>query len=226
MEVLNYLHSIRDSVKVVLGNHDISLIASYYGVKKPNPSIQPILDAPNAGELIDWLRFSPFLVWSFKLDYMMSHAGISPQFDFGMAIKYASQIEKKLQSKNPKSWLESMFRSSSNIFDAYASPLDIEKYILSSFTRMRFCEESGRLDFNQKGKPSLSKIEYKGLRPWFACPTRRSTTLRVIFGHWSTLGYWYDGNVLCIDTGCVWGKELTAVRLDVKEPLKVQVRCG
>jgi bis(5'-nucleosyl)-tetraphosphatase (symmetrical) len=225
LEVLNYLYSIKNSIKIVLGNHDISLIASYYGIKKPNSTIKPILEAPNAKELIDWLRFQPFLVWSFKLNYIMAHAGISPQFDFGMAIKYASQIEKKLQSPNPEPWLRDMFKSSTDLFDANASPLDIEKYILSSFTRMRFCQDSGRLDFAQKGKPSYYKIEYKGLRPWFACPTRRSTTLKVVFGHWSTLGYWYDGNVLCLDTGCLWGRELTGARLDTKEPLIVQVKC-
>jgi len=226
LEVLNYLYSIKESIKVVLGNHDISLIAVYYGIKKPNPTIQPILDAPNAKELIDWLRFQPFLVWDFELNYMMAHAGISPQFDFGMAIKYASQIEKKLQSKNPKHWLKDMFKTSSTLFNANATPLDIEKYILSSFTRMRFCHDNGRLDFYQKGKPSYSKIEYKGLKPWFSCPTRYQTSLKIVFGHWSTLGYWYDGNVLCLDTGCLWGRELTAARLDGKEPFIVQVKCS
>jgi len=226
LEVLNYLYSIRDSIKVILGNHDISLIASFYGVKKPNATIQPIIDAPNSKELIDWLRFQPFLVWSFELNYMMAHAGISPQFDFEMAVIYASRIEKKLQADNPKPWLRDIFKTSSYIFDTNASSLDIDKYILSAFTRMRFCAEDGRLDFYQKGKPKQSKLENKGLYPWFSCPSRRSTTLRVVFGHWSTLGYWYDGNVLCLDTGCVWGRELTAVRIDKKNPIVVQVKCN
>jgi bis(5'-nucleosyl)-tetraphosphatase (symmetrical) len=222
LEVLEYLYSIQDSIKVVLGNHDIALIATYYGIKKPNSTIKPILQSPRAKELIDWLRFQPFLVWSFKLDYMMAHAGISPQFDFGMAVEYASRIEKKLQSKNPEPWLRDMFNRSSDIFDKNASPLDIDKYILSSFTRMRFCRsEDGSLDFFQKGKPKHSK----GLVPWFECPSRRPTTLKVVFGHWSTLGYWYDGNVLCLDTGCVWGRELTAVRLDKKTPVPIEVKC-
>jgi len=226
LEVLNYLYSIRDSIKIVLGNHDISLIATFYGLKKANSTIKPIIDAPNAKELIDWLRHQPFLVWSFELDYMMAHAGISPQFDFGMAVTYASRIEKKLQADNPKPWLRDMFKGGYDIFDANASSLDIDRYILSAFTRMRFCKKGGRLDFVQKGKPKLSKLEYKKLYPWFDCPTRRSTTLRVVFGHWSTLGYWYDGNVLCLDTGCLWGRELTAVRLDKKKPIPVQVKCS
>ncbi|MCK4442722.1 MAG: symmetrical bis(5'-nucleosyl)-tetraphosphatase [Sulfurovaceae bacterium] len=225
LEVLNYLYSMRDSIKVVLGNHDISLIATYYGLKKPNDTIRPIIEAPNTKELIDWLRFQPFLVWNFELDFMMSHAGISPQFDFGMAVRYASRIQKKLRAKNPKPWLKDMLKPSLDIFNANASSIDIDRYILSSFTRMRFCKKDGSLDFYQKGKPKLSKVEYKGLYPWFACPSRRSTTLKVVFGHWSTLGYWYDSNVLCLDTGCLWGRELTAVRLDKKKPVPVQVKC-
>ena len=225
LETLNYLYSIKDSIKVILGNHDIALIAAYVGVKKSNETIQPILDAPNAVELIHWLRHQPFFHWDFKLGYCMAHAGISPQFDFGMARTHAARIEKKLQGRNYKAWLKHMFKKSSNKFNAKASSLDIEKYILSSFTAMRFCEDDGRLDFKQKGTPTEYKVLKKGLKPWFACPTRRSTSLKIVFGHWSTLGYYQDSNVLALDTGCLWGKALTVARLDTKEPIIVQVQC-
>ncbi len=89
LEVLEYLYSIRNSTKIVLGNHDISLIGAYYGLKKRNPTIESILDSKNSKELIDWLRNQPLLVWDFKLGYMMSHAGVSPKFDFGMGKYYA-----------------------------------------------------------------------------------------------------------------------------------------
>ena len=225
LETLNYLYSIKESIKIVLGNHDIALISAYAGVKKSNKTIQPILDAPNADELIDWLRHQPFLHWDFKLGYCMAHAGISPQFDFGMAIRYASRIEKKLQGRNYKAWLKHMFKVSSNKFSPKASSMDIDKYILSSFIAMRFCEDDGRLDFKQKGAPSEYKIFKKGLKPWFACPTRRSTTLKIVFGHWSTLGYYQDSNVLSLDTGCLWGRALTAARIDLDEAIIVQVDC-
>ena len=225
LETLNYLYSIRDSIKVVLGNHDIALIAAHAGVKKSNKTIQPILDAPNADELMSWLRHQPFLHWDFKLGYCMAHAGISPQFDLGMAISHASRIEKKLQGRNYKAWLKHMFKVSSNKFNAKASSMDIDKYILSSFISMRFCEDDGRLDFKQKGAPTTLKVEYKKLKPWFACPTRRSTTLNIVFGHWSTLGYYQDSNVLALDTGCLWGGALTAARLDLFEPIIVQIAC-
>ena len=231
LETLNYLYSIRDSIKVVLGNHDIALISAYAGVRKSNKTIQPILDAPNAKELIDWLRHQPFLHWDYKLGYAMAHAGISPQFDFGMAITYASRIEKKLQGRNYKAWLKHMKKNSSNKFDSKAKPLDIEGYILNSFISMRFCEKDGKLDFKQKGSPTVTKGLYKGLYPWFACPSRRSFPLKIVFGHWSTLvnetnlKYYNDSNVLGLDTGCLWGRRLTVARLDTKEPIVIQLEC-
>ncbi len=226
LEVLNYLYSIRYSIRVVLGNHDIALISAYAGIKRPHPSVIPILEAPNAKELIDWLRQQPFLHWDYKLGYAMAHAGISPQFEFGVAIRHASRIEKKLRGRNYKAWLKHMHKSSSNRFNAKASSLDIEKYILSSFISMRFCRDDGQLNFKQKGRPTEYKILKKGLKPWFACPTRKSMIMKIVFGHWSTLGYYQDSNVLALDTGCVWGRKLTAARLDGDEPFLVQVDCA
>ena len=226
LETLNYLYSIRKSIKVILGNHDITLIAVYAGIKKPNKTIQPILDAPNAKELIDWLRKQPFLHYDYTVGYAMAHAGISPQFDFGMALRYSKQIEKKLQGRNYKAWLKHMFKVSTHKFSPKANNLDIEKYILSAFTRMRFCDDDGRLDFKQKGEPTNYKVGVKGLKPWFSCPSRKSFPLKIVFGHWSTLGYYQDSNVLALDTGCLWGGKLTVARLDVEgDPIIVQIDC-
>ena len=232
LETLNYLYSIRDSIKVILGNHDIALISAYAGIKKANKTIKPILNAPNAKELIDWLRQQPFFHYDFSLGYCMSHAGISPQFDFGMAITYSGRIEKKLRGRNYKAWLKQMNKKSSNKFNAKASSLDIEKYILSSFISMRFCFKDGRLEFKQKGSPTNIKRLDKGLYPWFACPSRRSIPLTILFGHWSTLvndsnlKYYSDGNVIGLDTGCLWGKKLTVARLDLDKPKIVQLNCS
>lgn len=225
LETLNYLYSIKESVKIVLGNHDISLIAAYVGVKKSNETIDPILNAPNADELIKWLRHQPFFHWDFKLGYCMAHAGVSPEFDFGMATAYAMRIEKKLQGINYSAWLQQMFQIRSYKFSPKASSMEIDKYILSTFTTMRFCYDDGSLDFDQKGAPTEYKVISKGLKPWFSCPTRKSTTLKVIFGHWSTLGYYQDSNVLALDTGCLWGGRLTAARLDLDEVVIVNVDC-
>ncbi len=231
LETLNYLYSIRNSVKVVLGNHDIALISAYAGIKKPNRTIQPILDAPNAKELIDWLRHQPFLHIDYRLGYVMAHAGISPQFDLGMAIRYASRIERRLQGHNYKAWLKHMKKISSNKFNSKSKSLDIDKYILNSFISMRFCEQDGTLDFKQKGSATVTKNLYKNLHPWFACPSRKDIPLKILFGHWSTLvngtsfKYYHDSNVLCLDTGCLWGRRMTIARIDTQEPMVVQLEC-
>ncbi len=225
LETLEYLYSIRESVEVVLGNHDITLIAAYYAIKKSNPTIDPILESPEAKKLIDWLRGQKFLHVDYKLGYCMAHAGISPEFDLGMAMEYAKRIELQLQSDTVDMWLKSMFKEGSNYFDRGATPVDIDKYIVSSFTRMRYCYGDHRLDFDQKGAPS-GELRQKGLKPWFECENRKEIELKIIFGHWSTLGFHHDKNVLSLDTGCVWDRELTAVRIDTAEIQRVQVSCN
>jgi len=224
LETLYYLYSIRDSIEVVLGNHDISLIAAYYGIKKSNPTIDPILASPDAKILIDWLRTQKFLHTDFSLGYCMAHAGISPEFDLGMAMEYAKRIEEKLSSDDAGLWLKRMFKEGSNTFDRGASPEDIDRYIVSAFTRMRYCYGDHRLDFDQKGAPT-DALRAKGLKPWFECDNRKDVDLKIIFGHWSTLGFHHDDNVLALDTGCLWGGKLTAARIDSNEVEIVQVAC-
>jgi len=224
LEVLEYLYSIRESVEIVLGNHDIALIAAYYGIKKSNESIDPVLQSPMADELIDWLRQQKFLHTDYTLGYCMSHAGISPEFDLGMAVEYASRVESRLKSDDVAVWLKQMFKHGVERFDRKASHIDIDRYILSSFIRMRYCYKDQRLDFDQKGAPT-EKLRAKGLKPWFECANRKEIDLKIIFGHWSTLGFYQNDEVLSLDTGCLWGGALTAARIDVKEAEIVSLDC-
>jgi len=224
LETLEYLYSIKESIEIVLGNHDISLIAAYYGLKKSNPTIAPILNSPNATELITWLRHQKFLHIDFQLGYCMAHAGISPEFDLGMAMMYAKRIEAKLQSEHASVWLAKMFKQGITRFNRDSSKIDIDRYILSAFTRMRFCYKDHRLDFEQKGAPTEA-VRKKGLKPWFECETRQEIDLKIVFGHWSTLGFYQDEHVLALDTGCVWGKKMTAARIDLEFPRIVSVSC-
>ncbi|WP_295419608.1 symmetrical bis(5'-nucleosyl)-tetraphosphatase [Sulfurovum sp.] len=224
LEVLEFLYSIKENVEIVLGNHDLTLIAAYYGIKKSNPTIDPILASPRAKELIDWLRAQKFLHTDFALGYCMAHAGISPEFDLGMAIEYANRIEEKLQSDHAEGWLRKMFKEGVERFDRNAMPEDIDRYIVSSFTRMRYCYKDHRLDFKQKGAPT-DKLREKGLKPWFECEKRKELDLKIIFGHWSTLGFHQDEHVLALDTGCLWGGKLTAARIDTDEVKIMQVEC-
>ena len=226
LETLEYIYSIKESVEIVLGNHDLSLIAAYYGIKKSNVTIDPILTSPRAKELIDWLRKQQFLHVDYKLGYCMAHAGISPEFDLGMAIRYANRIEEKLQNdESAAAWLKKMFKSGINRFNRDSSKIDIDRYIVSAFTRMRFCYMDHRLDFDQKGPPT-DALRAKGLKPWFECENRKDIDLKIIFGHWSTLGFYQDNHVLALDTGCVWGGKLTAARIDTKEAEIISVNCS
>jgi len=224
LATLAYLYGIRDAVTMVLGNHDLALIAAYYGIKKSNPTIDPILHSDMADELVGWLRHQKFLHTDFKLGYCMAHAGISPEFDLGMAMEYARRIEVKLQSRDPKPWLEAMFKGGAERFDRKASGEEIDRYILSSFTRMRYCYKDHRLDFKQKGAPTPD-VRAKGMKPWFECEGRKEIDLKIIFGHWSTLGFYHDEHVLALDTGCLWGGKLTAARIDTPEVKIVQYDC-
>ncbi len=225
LETLRYLYKIRKSIIVVLGNHDIALIAAYLGMRKSNSSIDPILNAPDAPKLIKWLRSQKFLHVDHDLGYCMSHAGISPEFNLHMASQAAKKIEKRLHSDNYGAWISSMFDKSMDHYDLTASELERERYILSSFVRMRFCHDDGRLEFRQKGAPDPSNIEQKGLVPWFDCPIRKKIKPRIIFGHWSTLGYYSDSSVCCLDTGCVWGGTMTVMQIDGKREKVVHIKC-
>ena len=224
LETLEYLYSIRESAEIVLGNHDITLIAAYYGIKKSNPTLDPILTSPNAKKLISWLRGQKFLRVDYQLGYCMAHAGISPEFDLGMALRYAQRIEERLQQDDVETWLKQMFKGGMDRFDRDSNSIDIDRYIVSSFTRMRFCYKDHRLEFDQKGAPTEA-LKEKGLKPWFKCKNRNEIDLKIIFGHWSTLGFYEDEHVLSLDTGCLWGGKLTAARIDNNQLEIVSVDC-
>jgi len=155
----------------------------------------------------------------------MAHAGISPEFDLGMAMMYAKSVEEKLQSDHASVWLEQMFRQGERRFNRDASLVDIDRYIVSAFTRMRFCYGDHKLDFDQKGPPT-EELRKKGLKPWFECEYRKDIDLRIIIGHWSTLGFYEDEHVLALDTGCLWGGQLTAARIDSDEVEIISVDCS
>ena len=224
LETLEYLYDIRHSVEIVLGNHDIALIGAYYGIKKSNATLDPILESSGAKKLIDWIKDQKFLHVDYELGYCMAHAGISPEFDLGMAIRYAAHLETELQSANAHIWLEKLLKKNTGRFDRKADIADIDRYLMSSFTRMRFCFNDHRLDFDQKGPPS-EMLTNKGMTPWFLSSYRKKIDLKIVFGHWSALGYYQDDNVLALDTGCIWKGKLTAARLDMPQPDIVQVEC-
>ena len=224
-EVLEYLYPIRDRLRIVLGNHDISLLGAYWGIKKSNPSIDPVLEDPGCDEWMEWLRSLPFMQVDLKLGYVMAHAGIPPEFGIGSSLHYNRVLQAKLQSDRGPEWLARMMDRSADRFDPLGSDTDHERYMLSGFVRMRYCYADGTLDFRQKGAPD-GKTREKGMYPWFECPMRKKIREKILFGHWSTLGYFENDEVCCLDSGCLWRKTMTARRLDGKKAGSiVQVEC-
>lgn len=220
LEVLRYLYSIRDRIHLVLGNHDITLLAAYWGLKKSNPTIDPILRSPEAAKLIDWLRTQPFVHYDEGLGYVMAHAGIPPSFNLEMSLRYSRRLQEKLQSDKAAKWLNKKMLGGVHTY----SEKKKNRFAINAFTRMRFCDKDGRLDFDQKGAPS-KKTYASGLIPWFEIKNRKKLKAKIIFGHWSTLGYVDKEDVICLDTGCVWQGKMTAKRIDVAGGEIVQVDC-
>jgi len=221
LEVLKYVYEHKNSIKVVLGNHDISLIAAYYGIKKSNPTIEPILQYKDAKKLINWLRTLPFLHIDYTLGYAMAHAGVAPNMELGAAKFYNDILQSHLRGEDAKEWLKAVMSKDSDYFNPKGGIIEQERYLLGVFTRMRYCYKNGHLDFKQKGSPDNLKRD--DLYPWFDCPQKIEKELKIVFGHWSTLGFLDREDILALDSGCLWGRELTAYNLENKN--RVSVKC-
>lgn len=211
LKTLEYVYANKKNFRVVLGNHDISLIAAYYGIKKGNSTIETILKSPNAQELIEWLKAQPFLHIDEKLGYCMAHAGISPLFDIDEAKKWANLIFDKLNSDGYIDFLKKITKTKLETI-SYKDGND-ELYALSSFIAMRYCFDDGTFELKEKGRYSDNNM----LKPWFKIENRKYIPYKIIFGHWSTLGFYKDKNVVATDTGCVWGGKLTAFCLETQK---------
>jgi len=210
LETLRFIKSLGDSAVTVLGNHDLHLLAASCAPKiaHKKDSLLPILEAPDSGELIDWLRHRP--LFHFNEDFCLIHAGLPPQWDFKKTKKMALLAEQALQGPKYEAFLKQMYGNKPNIWSSDLKRVDKLRFIINCFTRMRYCDVNGRLDFVHSG-PIGSQP--KSLMPWFDVPKRKSADMRIIFGHWSALGYYEGPNCYAIDTGCLWGGQLTALKL-------------
>ncbi len=221
--VLRFVRDLGASAVVVLGNHDLHLLAVAAGRGrdlKRKDTIHDVLDAPDRDELLDWLRSRPLVHRDRELGFAMVHAGLPPQWSVPQAAELAREVEAALARRpadlygemygdGPDSWKESL-RGSERL-----------RFIINCFTRLRFVDENGRVNLRLKVAPSEAPPPWM---PWFHAPRRRSAGDRIVCGHWSTLGYSATANVWSIDTGCVWGERLTALKLG-PNPQAVSVRC-
>lgn len=198
--------------KVVLGNHDLHLLAMAYGRSYHSHTLDEILQAADRDELIHWLRQQPLLHYDAKLNYVMVHAGIPPQWDLLLAKQCALELQTALQSAQVSDLLKHMYGDEPVQWRDDLQGWERLRFITNAFTRMRFCTRDGKLDFHYNGKIGKQPHE---LIPWYQIPERRNKDLNIIFGHWAALqGKVDEPNVFALDTGCVWGNSLTAMRLE------------
>lgn len=221
LETLRFVKALGSSAVTVLGNHDMHLLAASCKQKKLNSkdSLKQILTAPDREELLFWLRHQP--LFHYNEDFCILHAGLPPQWDFCKAKKMAREVEKILQSDNYRKFFSNMYGNQPDIWNKDLAGIPRLRFIVNCFTRMRYCDLAGKLDYKHNGALG-SQPEH--LYPWFELPQRKSACLRIIFGHWSTLGYYEGYNCYGIDTGCLWGGELTALKLS-KTITRVSVAC-
>ena len=218
LEVLRFVKGLGERATCVLGNHDLHLLAVDAGVKtvKKRSSLKPILDAPDREELVHWLRHRPLMHRDEELDFSMVHAAISPQWDLAMALRMASEVERVLRDDGACGrFLANMYGDQPDRWSASLAGYDRLRFITNTFTRLRYCTKKGRNSMKAKGPLGSQPPKYW---PWFMIPGRKTAATRIVFGHWSTLGYMAGSNIWALDTGCLWGGHLTALRLEDQHP--------
>lgn len=228
LECLRFVRDLGPAAVTVLGNHDLSLLALAQqpnAAGRVNATLRPILNAPDREDLLGWLRQRPLLHQDARLGWTMVHAGLAPQWDLDTAAERAREVENALRGPDHAEFLRHMYGNHPDRWRDDLAGWDRLRTIVNYMTRMRLCRpDSGAFDLDAKGPPGDAPPE---LTPWFAVPGRRSAASRMVFGHWSSLGRvaWPEHNVWGVDTGCVWGQKLTALRLDGPEPEVVAVGC-
>lgn len=224
LDVLRFVSALGDDAICVLGNHDLHLLAVAAGAAKTRPgdTVQEILEAPDRNELLDWLRHRPLLARSSDTGYILVHAGLAPQWDITQATACATEVEQALRADDYTRLLPHLYGNHPDCWDDDMEGWQRLRFISNVFTRMRYCDPRGRLALKEKAPPGQ---QTKGLLPWFAVPARRSRGHHIVFGHWSALGLCQRHNVLGLDTGCVWGGQLSAARMDVTPVEITSVPC-
>jgi bis(5'-nucleosyl)-tetraphosphatase (symmetrical) len=223
LEVLRYVKGLGAHATCVLGNHDLHLLAVAAGTAKPRPrdTLDGILRAPDRDELLDWLRSRPLLHHDDRLGYTLIHAGLLPSWSLADAQRLAHEGETALRVE-ADALFRHMYGDLPDHWNENLPGFDRLRVIINAYTRLRYCDSEGNMDLRPKGPPGSQP---PGLLPWFQIPGRRSGELRIVFGHWSTLGLWHHDGVIGLDSACLWGHSLTAARLDIEPVEFFSVAC-
>jgi bis(5'-nucleosyl)-tetraphosphatase (symmetrical) len=223
--VLRRIRSLGDAATVTLGNHDLHLLAVAFGSARvrSDDTLTETLAAPDRDALLEWLAGRPLFHEDHALNVCMLHAGLAPQWDLTVARQCAREVENVLQ-RDPQKLFERLYGDQPDRWDPALEGEGRLRFIVNCFTRLRYVDADGRLALRVKGSPK--KSQSPSLIPWFEAREARWRGARLVFGHWSTLGFFNDGDVTGLDTGCVWGGTLTALRLDDPCAKPVQVPCA
>ena len=216
LDVLRYVRSLGDSVRLVLGNHDLHLLAVYAGISrnKLKDRITTLIQAEDADVLINWLRRQPLLQVDEEKKLVMAHAGITPQWDIETAKTCAREVEAVLSSDTYPLFLDAMYGDMPNNWVPELSGLARLRFSTNALTRMRYCFPNGQLDMISKESPESAPPP---LKPWFAIPGPVSRDYTIVFGHWASLeGKGTPEGIIGLDTGCCWGGTLTMLRWEDK----------
>ncbi|MDH5301750.1 MAG: symmetrical bis(5'-nucleosyl)-tetraphosphatase [Gammaproteobacteria bacterium] len=224
LEVLRLVKSFGDSAITVLGNHDLHLLAVSEGFStlKPLDTLDDILRAADRDELLYWLRHRPLLHHSVEHNKTLVHAGLPPIWDLTTAQQCASEVEQALRGEQYHDFLRHMYGNEPSLWQTDLTGLERLRYITNALTRMRYCDADGRLELKSKMAPGKQPA---GLIPWYEVTQRRNQNLNIVFGHWSTHGEHFIPGIYALDTGCLWGGSLTALRVD-GETYRTQVNCA
>ena len=209
LETLRCLHALGPRVRMVLGNHDLHLLAAANGLRKVgrNDTLAPILQAPDRDDLLAWLRRQPLAL--LHANHLVVHAGVLPQWSVKQTLALADEVSQMLQGPYWLDFLAHMYGNHPARWDDALTGHERLRCIVNALTRMRYCTPDGDMILDD-AKPTAAD----GRLPWFDLPGRRSAESTVVFGHWSALGLQLRPNLIGLDTGCLWGGKLTAVRLE------------
>ena len=222
LAVLQRLRALGDAATCLLGNHDLHLLAVAQGVRPMHRSdtVAGILQSAERDALLDWLRRRPLACTS--SGWLCVHAGVVPQWDAATTLALAAEVEALLRGPDLADFLPRMYGNEPRRWSDALAGAERWRFVINTLTRIRFCTPDGTLDFAAKEGIDAAP---PGHLPWFAVPGRRTEATPIAFGHWSTLGLIDRPELLALDTGCVWGGTLTAVRVDGGRREVVQVQC-
>jgi bis(5'-nucleosyl)-tetraphosphatase (symmetrical) len=223
LECLRLIRALGDNAVVVLGNHDLHLLAIVFGARlpdKPGDTLSDIVRAPDRVPLLQWLLERPLAHQDPRHGELLVHAGLVPQWTVAQTLVLAQEVQEALRAA-PEEFFEHMYGDKPDQWSDDLTGADRLRFIVNCLTRLRVCTADGRVALKAKGAP----LPASTLLPWFEVPGRASRATRIIFGHWSALGYVNAHGVIGLDTGCVWGGALTAVNLD--QPIRpISIACS